>query len=192
MHLLAAALMLAGFTVTETREPGGSPNAEAIRQLLLAGVNDRWDAIGEVLLFYAARRDHVARLIRPALEKGNWVICDRFSDSTLAYQGYGRSLPLDRLVALQHFALDDFGPDLTLILDLPVAEGLARIAKRAGRADRFERLDQSFHERLRAGFLSIAAAEPARCMVIDASGTVDDVHAAIAAAVGQRFGLELE
>jgi len=101
-------------------------------------------------------------------------------------------LPLDRLVALQHFALDDFGPDLTLILDLPVAEGLARIAKRAGRADRFERLDQSFHERLRAGFLSIAAAEPARCMVIDASGTVDDVHAAIAAAVGQRFGLELE
>jgi dTMP kinase len=184
--------MLAGCTVTETREPGGSPNAEAIRQLLLAGVNDRWDAIGEVLLFYAARRDHVARLIRPALEKGNWVICDRFSDSTLAYQGYGRSLPLDRLVALQHFALDDFGPDLTLILDLPVAEGLARIAKRAGRADRFERLDQSFHERLRAGFLSIAAAEPARCMVIDASGTVDDVHAAIAAAVGQRFGLELE
>jgi dTMP kinase len=192
MHLLAAALVRAGFTVTETREPGGSPNAEAIRRLVLAGVNDRWDATGEVLLFFAARRDHVARLIRPALEKGNWVICDRFTDSTLAYQGYGRGLPLDRLVALQHFALDDFGPDLTLILDLPVAEGLTRIDKRAGRADRFERLDHGFHERLRAGFLSIAAAEPDRCVVIDASGTVDNVHAAIAAAVGRRFGLELE
>jgi dTMP kinase len=158
---------------------------------LLDGAADRWDAIGEALLLYAARRDHVARLIRPALDKGIWVICDRFSDSTLAYQGYGRGLPLDRLAALQHFALRDFGPEMTLILDLPVGEGLMRAAARAGAADRFERLDDSFHERLRAGFQAIATAEPRRCLLIDARGSIDEVHDKIVAAITQRFEVTL-
>lgn len=191
MRLLVEALEHVGLTVTATREPGGSPGAEAIRQLLLGGDSDRWDAISEVLLFYAARRDHIARMIRPAIERGAWVICDRFNDSTVAYQGYGRGLPLDRLAMLRELALGDFGPDLTLILDMPVVDGLARAAKRAGSADRFERLDQSFHERLRAGFLAIAAAEPERCAVIDAVGSIEDVHKTIAGAVSSRLGVAL-
>jgi dTMP kinase len=186
-----AALQHAAITAEATREPGGSPGAEAIRELLLSGDNERWDAVGETLLFFAARRDHVARTIRPALEAGRWVICDRFTDSTVAYQGHGRGLPLAELEALRHFTLGDFGPDLTLILDLPVAEGLARAARRADTADRFERLEHGFHQRLRDGFLAIAAAEPGRCTVIDASGDVDTVHRAILAAVATRLGVSL-
>jgi dTMP kinase len=159
--------------------------------LLLDGDSERWDAIGEALLLYAARRDHLARLIRPALEAGEWVVCDRFTDSTLAYQGYGRGFALDQLAVLQRLALGDFTPDLTLILDLPVAEGLARAASRAVNADRFERLDHGFHERLRAGFRAIAANEPGRCVLIDASGEVGAVHQTIAAAVAARFGITL-
>ena len=174
-----------------TREPGGSPGAEAIRQLLIEGETERWDAVGEALLLYAARREHIANLIRPAVAEGKWVICDRFNDSTIAYQGYGRGLPLDQLATLQRFAIGDFAPDLTLILDLPVEEGFARAALRPRRADRFERLDRDFHERLRAGFQAIASAEPQRCVVIPASGPVDEVHRAIIAAVAARFSVKL-
>ncbi len=147
--------------------------------------------MSETLLFFAARRDHVARTIRPALAEGRWVVCDRFTDSTLAYQGYGRGLPLDELDALRRFTLGDFGPDLTLILDLSVEEGLARAARRPGAADRFERLDPSFHQRLRDGFLAIAAATPKRCAVIDASGDVDAVHHAIVATVAERLDVAI-
>jgi len=118
------------------------------------------------------------------------VICDRFTDSTIAYQGYGRGLPLVELAALEHFALGDFRPDLTLILDLPVGEGLARAAHRPGAADRFERLDHEFHQRLRDGFLTIAKAEPERCAIIDASGDVEMVHRAILDAVSARLGVK--
>jgi dTMP kinase len=197
-----AALARAGIAVERTREPGGSAGAEAIRSLLLDGDNERWDAVGEVLLFYAARRDHVTRLIRPALDRGVWVVCDRFADSTLAYQGYGRGLPLADLRALHRFALGDFAPDLTLILDLPVAEGLARAARRSvglqptgssrGDADRFERLDAVFHERLRQGFRAIADDNPARCVVIDAAGDQGSVHRAVLATVAARLGIALE
>jgi dTMP kinase len=143
------------------------------------------------MLFYAARHDHVDRLIKPALEAGEWVVCDRFADSTVAYQGFGRGLPLDDLITLQRFALGSFKPDLTLILDISVDDGLARAGRRSMIRDRFERLHHEFHERLRAGFRAIAAAEPARCVLIDASGTVEAVHAAIAATIAQRFGIEL-
>lgn len=129
------------------------------------------------------------RLIRPALERGEWVVCDRFADSTLAYQGYGRGLPITELQVLHRFALGDFEPDLTLILDLPVEEGLARAARRAGAADRFERLDRAFHERLRNGFRQIAADNPARCVVIDANRDIESVHRAARAAVEQRLVL---
>ncbi|MFZ2005810.1 MAG: dTMP kinase [Stellaceae bacterium] len=188
VKLLVEALGRAGIDALATREPGGSPGAEAIRRLLLEGDTERWDAVGETLLFFAARRDHVARTIQPAVTAGKWVVCDRFIDSTIAYQGYGRGLPLDELAALQRFALGDFLPDLTFILDLPVDEGLARAASRSA-ADRFERLDRAFHQRLRDGFLAIAEAEPGRCAVIAASGEVDAVHRAIVAAVAERLGV---
>jgi dTMP kinase len=189
---LVTALTRAGISARRTREPGGSAGAEAIRRLLLDGADERWDAVGEALLFYAARRDHVARLIRPALDRGSWVVCDRFADSTLAYQGYGRGLSLAELQALHRFALGDFAPDLTLILDLPVEEGLARAARRSGSADRFERLDHAFHERLRNGFRQIAAAEPQRCMLIDASSDAASVHRAVLAAVAARLSVALD
>ncbi len=192
VDLLLAALGHAGITATRTREPGGSEGAEAIRRLLLDGATERWDAVGEALLLYAARRDHVVRLIQPALDRGVWVICDRFADSTLAYQGYGRGLPLADLRALHTLALGDFAPDLTLILDLPVAEGLARAARRSGNADRFERLDAAFHERLRQGFLQIAADNPERCLVIDAAGDPGSVHRDVLAAITARLGVAVQ
>jgi dTMP kinase len=186
---LLSALARAGIKAERTREPGGSEGAEAIRRLLLEGAEERWDAISETLLFYAARREHVTRLIEPALERGVWVVCDRFADSTIAYQGYGRGLPLAELRALHRFALGDFQPDLTLILDLPVAVGLARTAKRSASRDRFERLDHDFHERLRQGFREIAAAEPERCALVDASGNVQNVHRAMLQTVTERLGV---
>lgn len=192
VDLLAAALAGAGYSVATTREPGGSPNAEAIRSLLLEGSRNRWDPAGEVLLFQAARRDHVNQLIEPALASGRWVVCDRFTDSTMAYQGYGHGLPLADLAALQRFAIGDFAPDLTLLLDLPVAEGLARAQQRAGAADRFERLDPAFHARVRQGFLSIAAAASHRFAIINAAaGDRDVVHRQIRAAVETRLGIAL-
>jgi dTMP kinase len=192
VDLLLAALGQAGIAAQRTREPGGSEGAEAIRRLLLDGATERWDAVGEALMLYAARRDHVVRLIRPALARDVWVVCDRFADSTLAYQGYGRGLPLADLLALHSFALGDFAPDLTLILDLPVAEGLARAARRSGNADRFERLDAAFHERLRQGFLQIAADNPQRCLVIDAAGDAGSVHRAVLEAVATRLGVAVQ
>jgi dTMP kinase len=143
------------------------------------------------LLLYAARRDHVMRLLRPALEAGTWMVADRFSDSTFAYQGYGRGLPLDDLRMLHRFALGNFESDLTLILDLPVEEGFSRLGRRSMIRDRFEQLDREFHERLRDAFRAIAAANPARCVLIDAGGTVEDVHRAVMDAVRQRLGAAL-
>lgn len=176
-----------------TREPGGSPGAEAIRNLLLQGDTERWDAVGEALLLYAARRDHVARLIQPALAAGKWVVCDRFTDSTVAYQGYGRGLPLADLASLHRIALGEFRPDLTVILDLSVTEGLRRAAQRAGQSldDRFERLKDDFHQRLRDGFREMGKAEPERCVLVDAAGDVATVHRAIIAAVNVRLGTAL-
>ena len=189
--LLAAALERAGIAALATREPGGSAGAEAIRRLLLEGEGARWDAQQEALLLVAARRDHVNRLIIPALARGVWVVSDRFADSTLAYQGYGRGLAAPDLAALHRFALGDFTPDLTLILDLPAPAGLARAAARSPAADRFERLDPSFHDRLREGFRAIAAAEPGRCVLIDASGAPDAVHRAVTGAVAQWLQVAL-
>jgi len=184
-------LARAGIAAERTREPGGSPGAEDIRRLLLEGDSERWDAVCEALLLYAARRDHVLRLIRPALDAGTWVVADRFSDSTVAYQGYGRGLPLDDLAALHRVALGDFGPDLTIILDLPAEAGLARAGRRSMIADRFEQLEHEFHRRLRDGFLAIAKANPKRCVVIDASADVSAVQAAVLAAAAERLDIKL-
>ena len=190
VSLLVAALETAGIGALATREPGGSPGAEAIRQLLLEGGGERWDAMGEALLLTAARRDHVARVIEPALARGQWVVCDRFSDSTFAYQGWGRGLPAVEIATLHRIALGSFAPDLTVILDLPVEIGLARAAVRAA-VDRFEGLDPAFHERVRLGFRQIAAAEPTRCVLIDATADPPAIHRAILAAVAERLRISL-
>ncbi len=189
--LLVAALDSAGIPVRATREPGGSPGGEAIRRLVLEGEGKRWDAIGEALLLVAARRDHVTRVVAPALAQGVWVVSDRFADFTIAYQGYGRGVALEDLASLHRFALGDFAPDLTVILDLPVEIGLARAAARSP-ADRFERLDREFHEKLRQGFRQIAAENPIRCVMVDASGDPQTVHRAVAGAAEQRLGVVLE
>jgi dTMP kinase len=185
------ALAQAGIAARHSREPGGSAGAEAIRQLLLEGGDQRWDPFSEELLLYEARRDHEARLIEPALAAGLWVVCDRFADSTLAYQGYGRGLPIADLQALHRLALGDFAPDLTVILDLPVEEGLARAARRPGTPDRFERLGGEFHERLRRGFHQIAADNAERCVVIAAAADPDSVHRAVLAVIAARLGVVL-
>jgi dTMP kinase len=188
--LLVAALDRAGIPVRATREPGGSPGGEAIRRLLLEGEGERWDAISEALLLVAARRDHVTRVIAPALAQGVWVVSDRFADSTTAYQGYGGGVALRDLATLHRFALRDVVPDLTVILDLPVEIGLARAAARAA-ADRFERLDREFHEKLRQGFRQIASDNPTRCILIDASGDLQTLHRAVVAAVEKRLGVAI-
>lgn len=185
------ALGRAGITAERTREPGGSPGAEDIRRLLVEGDAERWDAVSEALLLYAARRDHVMRLIKPALDAGTWIIADRFSDSTFAYQGYGRGLSLDRLAQLDSFALEGFAADFTIVLDLPVADGFARVGRRSMIIDRFEEMDQEFHQRLRDGFLQIARINPARCVVIDALPDRLSVHRAIVAAVAAHFDVVL-
>lgn len=188
---LAASLQDAGIDVLTTREPGGSPASEEIRNMLVSGAVDRWSPMSEVLLNYAARDMHMNVTIRPALDKGAWVLCDRFFDSTLAYQGYGGGVALERIAEIRHAVLGDFAPDLTLILDLPVDEGLARAGKRLSEKDsaedRFERMENDFHHRLRDGFLEIAQSEPGRCRVIDASGDVDTVSARIRATVTAAF-----
>lgn len=187
-RLLAERLTALGHEVVLTREPGGSPGAEAIRALLVTGEADRWSAVAETLLMYAARRDHLERLIRPALERGAWVICDRFMDSTRAYQGAAGGTSQSLIVALEREVLEGLLPDATIILDLPVDQGLARAAGRAGAETRFESKGAAFHERLRAAFLAIAVAEPGRCAVISAEPAPEAVAEALWAAVAERTG----
>lgn len=189
IRLLAEALRACGLEVVVTREPGGSKGAEEIRALLVSGETGRWGPVTEVLLHTAARRDHLERTVWPALEAGTWVICDRFFDSTVAYQGYGLGLGAEYVAQVQRVALGDFRPDLTLILDIPPEAGLRRAAVRHGGEDRYERMDVAFHHRLRDGFRAIADAEPGRCAVIDAAATIETVQARILDAVTRRLDL---
>ena len=198
---LAAALAAAGLPVLRTREPGGTPGAERIRDLLLG--HGPWDSVAEAMLHFAARREHLVRSIRPFLDAGGWVVCDRFADSTLAYQG-AQGLPREVWARLAEVALEGFAPDLTLVLDLPVEAGMARVASRgAARAgqmragdalvamDRYELMGGEFHRRIRAAFLAIAAAEPGRCAVVDAATGADQVFAGIAGVLRERLGVAL-
>ncbi len=188
-QLLAEALTRAGRDTLLTREPGGAPGAEEIRALLVQGGIARWDPLSEALLHYAARREHLAATIRPALAAGSWVVCDRFADSTLAYQGFGLGVDRGLIAVLYERVVQDTAPDLTLILDLPVEEGLRRAGGRPGAETRYERMDSAFHRRLRDGFLEIARADPRRCVVIDAAPAVESVQAAIRAALRERLGV---
>jgi dTMP kinase len=184
---LAARLTADGREVVTTREPGGSPGAESIRELVLKGSADRWSPATETLLMYAARRDHIERVIRPALERGAWVICDRFADSTRAYQGAAGGVDPKFISALETYILEGTRPDLTLVFDLPAEVGLERAHARAGSEMRFESKGMAFHERLREGFRAIADSEPDRCALIDATAPMDAVEAAVWAAVSERL-----
>jgi dTMP kinase len=182
IKLLAAHLRAAGTEVVETREPGGSPGAEEIRALLVAGAPGRWSPETECLLFTAARRDHLERTIAPALARGATVLCDRFADSTRVYQGVARA-DLRSMVDALHALAIGREPDRTLILDLDPETALGRGLARGGGEDRFEGFGAAFQARLRAGFLALAAAEPQRCRVVDASGDPETVAARVRGAL---------
>lgn len=176
-----------GITAIQSREPGGSQGAEQIRGLLVNGDTERWDGLTETLLFYAARRDHVLRVIEPALKRGDWIVCDRFSDSTRAYQMAGRGVEAALIERIHDIAIGNFRPDLTLLLDLPVQAGLNRALGRGDSENRYENMDRAFHGRLRQAFLDIAAAEPNRCMVVDADRPADQVFESIREILCSRF-----
>lgn len=199
VRLLCERLREARRDVIQTREPGGTPGAEAIRALLVTGDGDKWDAATEALLHIAARRNHVETLIKPSLDKGVWVVSDRFADSTMAYQGYAQGLGREKVAELGALALGRFKPDLTIILDLDPKLGLTRVharhaPKRGGKdpiEDRYERMGAAFHRKLRKAFLDIAKQEPRRCKVIDAGGTPEEVGEAVWTLVSRRFAKEL-
>jgi dTMP kinase len=171
--LLADALAARGVPVVRTREPGGAPGAEVLRELLLSGrVN--WSVPAETLLHFAARAEHVKRTIRPALDAGGWVVCDRFYDSTMAYQGYGLGADRDMIATL--IGLLSVYPDLTIVLDVSDAVALARRERRGPQDDRYERLDAAFHARVKSGFQEIARSAPERCIVVAADGDAQAVH----------------
>lgn len=179
---LASHLTALGFDPVMTREPGGSAGAEAVRHVILSGGAESYGPAMEALLFAAARADHVDQLIRPALEEGRIVLCDRYIDSSRTYQGVTGNLAREFMAAVERIAIDGVKPDMTIILDLPAETGMARAGKRRGHgnADRFEKEDIAVHEARRAAFLAIAAEEPERCKVVDADRPIDDIAAEIA------------
>ncbi|HEY1926248.1 MAG TPA: dTMP kinase [Caulobacteraceae bacterium] len=185
---LAERLREQGREVVVTREPGGSTGAEAIRGLLVSGAADRWSPISEALMMNAARRDHIEKLIAPALARGEVVICDRFADSTRAYQGAAGGAPADLIAELESAVVGDCWPDLTLVLDLPIEIGLARAADRGGAEARFEAKGAAFHTAIRQAFLDIAKAEPGRCVVVDATAPPEAVAETVWVAVEARIG----
>lgn len=200
IRMLSAALAAAGIDVVASREPGGTPQAERIRNLLLQRDSGSFDPLTEAMLMFSARREHLVDKIWPSLEAGKWVISDRFADSTRAFQGYGMGLDLDLIERLYTLVAGDFQPDLTLIFDIDPEAGLMRSMKHLSQTDnatestedRYERMGLAFHTRLRDGFLSIAKANPDRCVVIDAAQDVDSVHRQVLSIVSERFGLNFK
>ena len=187
INYLSSKLVSEGYQLITTREPGGTPEAERVRNLLVQREGGDWNAMAEVLLLFAARVMHVEQVIKPALQEGKVVICDRFVDSTVAYQGYGHGMDIEKIHEINNTALGSFKPDLTLILDIDAQSGLERSTKRLASQkgyskteDRFERMEISFHEKLRTGFLEIAKNEPQRCTVINADQEIDKIGAQIA------------
>jgi len=178
--MLAEYLKTRGEDVISTKEPGGTPLSDRIRAILLDPTEDGMDPLAELFLYAASRRQHVVDIIRPGLERGATVVCDRFTDATLAYQGFGRMLELDRLRQLNDWATDSLRPEITLIFDIDEASGLDRARSRNAARDlidesRFEGEDMAFHRRVREGYLSLAESDPSRYVVIDAAGSVEEV-----------------
>lgn len=189
-RLLADALAARGVAVLLTREPGGTPGAEAIRRLLLDPPGEGWLPPAEALLFAAARADHVARAIRPALAEGRWVVCDRFVDSSRAYQGGGGALPDEALLALHRIGSGGLLPDLTILMEVAPATAAARLAERdRGASDAIGARGAPYHAAVAAAFARLAAAEPARFVTIAGEGSAEAVHRRIMAAVAARLGL---
>ncbi|PHR60265.1 MAG: dTMP kinase [Robiginitomaculum sp.] len=180
-----------GISVVCTREPGGTPNAELLRDLVVLGETGRWSALEEMLIMYTARSELVRTLIKPALKEGRWVLSDRFFDSTTVYQGYAGGVPLSRIRKLNEIVLGNFGPDLTLILDVPTNTGLHRVASRAETISRFEKQKVTFYEQVRDGYLQIAKENPKRCQVIDGTQSQMDVSQQIEQIVVKHFDAEL-
>ena len=191
IRLLATWLAERGVEARMTREPGGTPGAERIRSLLVEGEAGDLTPMTEALLNYAARREHVSRVIAPALAAGQWVLSDRFADSTMAYQGFGHGLGRKAIEALHRAAIGRLAPDLTIVLDIPVREGLARAAARRGREDRYENMAVGFHERVRRGFRAIARGEPRRCALLDARLPPEALQEEIRRVVARRLARAL-
>lgn len=189
VRLLTSYLTQSCIDVVQTREPGGSPSAEDIRPLLVTGAADRWSPMAETLLFNAARVEHWRQVIDPALTRGAHVVCDRFSDSTMAYQAYAGGIDPKVIAELHRLALSGVEPDLTFVLDIAVDDGLQRAALRRDSETRFERKGREFHERLRQGFLDIARRAPKRCLIIDAGLPIERVHSAVLDGLKSRLGL---
>lgn len=178
-----------GVDVLATREPGGSDGAELIRNLLVSGPVNLWDPLTEAMLHFAARRDHIEKLILPALKKGNWVLTDRFTDSTLAYQGFGLGLNFEQIKKLKSISIGEFQPDFTILLDTPVQDGLKRAQIRSNEESRYEKMKLIMHERVRDGFLAIAKQDPERVIVIDALSTENIIAEKIWEKVSQKYKL---
>lgn len=192
---LAHSLSARGYSVVTTREPGGTPEAEKIRNLLVQRDGGQWTPMAEVLLLFAARCMHIEKVIKPALSRGCIVISDRFTDSTVAYQGYGYGFPIERIYEIEHMSIENFYPDMTFILDIDVRDGLGRSTKRLenekgtqSTEDRFERMDIQFHEKIRSGFLEIAKNNSQRCVIMNAERDVQTLAHDIFQATLLRLG----
>ena len=184
---IASALENRGLEVVMTREPGGTFGAEAIRELVISGDHARWSGMTELLLVYAARLDHVQKLIKPALERGAWVLCDRFIDSSMAYQGYARGLGRDKVNAVNDTALGDFKPDLTIVFDIDPILAQGRVKTRGEALNRFDTEGLDFHKSIRAAFLDIGKLEPKRVKIIDAASSRGAITAQIQHILLQKF-----
>ncbi len=189
LQILKEFLVSTSIDVMVTREPGGVPSGEKIRDLLVNGRTDKWDPLTETLLHFAARREHVSKLIQPALDAGKWILCDRFADSTTAYQGFAQNIDLDLISNLYDLIIGNLQPDLTIILDLPAEIGLERAKKRGQGGTRYERMGIDFHRRLRDGFLRIAEENSQRCIVIDANQPIEIISKNMIKVVTERFAL---
>ncbi len=189
ISLLKATLEREAIPHIITREPGGEQGAEAIRALLVSGDAQRWDSLAETLLFAAARVQHVARLIEPALAAGKMVVCDRFFDSTRVYQGLGKGIAAEYLNALHSMTLGNLAPDITFILDIAPETGLKRTASRCDAENRFESMNIEFHRKVRSGFAEIAASEPERCFIIDSNQDIFAIHEQIWNKLSQKLHL---
>lgn len=191
IKLLEASLREAGIPVLRTREPGGSKGAEAIRKLVVEGAVDAWHPTTEALLFMTARYDHLHTHILPALKRGEWVLCDRFFDSTFVYQGIAKGVGEAWLRQLYALLYGNEGPDVSFMFDIKPADGLARAAARGEGEARFEAMGEAYHTQVHAGFKACVAAEPARWLTLDASRSIADIHADVVAHMQTRYGLDI-
>ena len=189
INLLHNFLIEKGEDVISTREPGGTPSAEIIRDLLTKGDADRWSPATEALLMWAARSEHVEKLIKPSLDKGKWVLCDRFYHSTYAYQGVGHNLGIENMRIIKKIIIGEITPNLTFILDIDPVNGIGRTKNRVSNEDRFEKMNLAFHNNLRKAFIQLAKKNPKRFIVIDAELSLEKISEIISSEVQTRFQL---